>query len=180
MPRYVALLRGINVTGHNKITMAELKQLFGTLGHTDVATYLQSGNVIFTTRSQKRAVIGPNIEGQIKKDLGLDVRVLIRTPAELEKMIAGNPFARAKDAPKSLYVTFLAAPADKARASALDGFAAPPDEFRVDGLHVYLRCPKGYGRSKLNNTFWERKLALDATTRNWNTVQACLELASGS
>ena len=180
MPRYVALLRGINVTGRNKIAMADLKQLCGALGHTDVVTYVQSGNLIFTSRAQKQAAIGQKIGGQIKKDLGLDVRVLIRTPAELRKIIDHNPFAHAKDAPKSTYVTFLAAAADKERVRALGGFEAPPDEYRIDGLHVYLRCPEGYGRSKLNNTFWERKLAVDATTRNWNTINACLALADGA
>ena len=180
MPRYVALLRGINVTGRNKVAMADLKELCGTLGHTGVVTYVQSGNIVFSSRSQKPAVIAEGIEAQISKDLGLDVRVVIRTPADLRKVIQRNPFAGAKDAPKSLYVTFLAAAPDKARVGALDSFEAPPDEFAVDGLHVYLHCPAGYGRSKLNNTFWERKLAVDATTRNWNTINACLELASGA
>jgi uncharacterized protein (DUF1697 family) len=180
MPRYVALLRGINVTGHNKIAMADLKQLCTGLGHTDVATYLQSGNLVFSTRTQKAAAIGERVETEIKKELGLTVRVLLRTPAELEKVISRNPFATARTDPKSLYVTFLATAPEKDRVRALNGFEAPPDEFRIDSHEVFLRCPNGYGRSKLNNTFWERKLAVDATTRNWNTVQACLELAKSS
>jgi uncharacterized protein (DUF1697 family) len=177
--RYIAFLRGVNVTGHNKMAMADLKRLCGDLGHTEIVTYVQSGNAIFTSRTQKPATIAANMERQIKEDLGLDVRVLIRTPAEVEKVIARNPFATPRTDPKSLYITFLAEPPTKERVRAVSDFEAPPDKFHVDGREVFLCCPNGYGRSKLNNTFWERKLAIDATTRNWKSVQACLELASG-
>jgi len=176
--RYVALLRGINVSGRNKIAMADLKRLCTAAGHTDVVTYVQSGNVVFTSRAGQAKEIAESLSTRIKKDLGFDVTVLVRTPAELQKVIARNPFADKRHDPKRLHVTFLATATDKASVRALDGFEAPPDEFHIDGREVYLHTPDGYGRSKLNNTFWERKLKVDATTRNWNTVQACLELAT--
>ena len=173
---YVALLRGINLGARNKIAMADLRELFAGLGAEDVATYVQSGNVVFKAAVPARELAGA-IETKIKRDLGLDVVVLLRTPAQLAALVERNPFGESPA--KELHVTFLADRPPAARVAQLAPERSQPDEFRVVGREVYLRCPNGYGRSKLTNAYFEKQLALAATTRNWNTVTKLAELASG-
>ena len=174
MKRYVALLRGINLGARNKIAMADLRDLFQALEAEDVTTYLQSGNVAFASRSG-RAELSRQIERRIAQDLGLDIKVLLRTDGELAKLVAANPFATQTD-PVKLHVTFLADAPAAARVRALDGQRFEPDEFRIAGPHVYLHTPQGYGRTKLNNTYFEKHLGVAATTRNWRTVTNLAEL----
>lgn len=173
---YVALLRGINLGARNKISMAGLRELFAGLGAEDVTTYVQSGNVVFKAAIPARELAGA-IETEIKRDLSLDVAVLLRTRTELAAIVERNPFGGSEA--KELHVTFLADRPQAARAAQLDPQRSHPDEFRVVGREVYLRCPNGYGRSKLTNAYFEKQLALVATTRNWNTVTKLAELASG-
>jgi uncharacterized protein (DUF1697 family) len=175
--RYVALLRGINLGGHNKVSMPDLRALFAALGAEDVATYVQSGNVIF------KSADGPGeltdaIEKRIRRDLGLDVTILLRTRPQLAKVLARNQFADEGKEQAKLHVTFLAEKPDYARVRALDPERAEPDEFRVVGQEIYLHCPNGYGRSKLTNAYFEKRLGVAATTRNWKTVRKLAELAS--
>jgi uncharacterized protein (DUF1697 family) len=169
---YVALLRGINLGARNKISMPDLRELFEELGAEDVTTYLQSGNVVFGGSLEPSA-----IEGRIERVLGLEIAVLIRTAAELERLVARNPFTgKAADA-RQLHVTFLAESPGAARVKQLDPERSPPDEYRVAGRDVYLYMPNGYGRSKLSNAYFEKKLGVAATSRNWNTVTNLAELA---
>ncbi|MCU1467400.1 MAG: hypothetical protein JWM72_3328, partial [Actinomycetia bacterium] len=152
MPRYVALLRSVNVGGR-KVPMADLRAVFEELGYTDVRTYIQSGNVVFDAKSGNPARIRSLIESELKSEFGMEITVLLRTPAELGKIVKRNPFD------ENAYVTFLdKAPARKL-VEAIDPAAFAPDEFVVDGLEVFVRCPNGYGRTKINNAFFERKLA---------------------
>ena len=174
MKPYVALLRGINLRQHNKISMAELRELFLALGCEDVATYVQSGNVVFKSSATGTTALMQSIEERITRDLGLDVRVLVRTKRELAKIVAGNPFAD-RD-PAKLHVTFLADAPDRARVQELGTKDAGADELRVAGREVYLHCPNGYGRSKLSNAWFETQLGVAATTRNWRTVTKLAEL----
>jgi len=160
VPTCIALLRGINVSGHNSMKMADLRGLVEALGHRDVETYLQSGNVVFTARSGAASAMGRAIEKRIAKELGLDVNVLVRTKGELAKIASVNPLA-------------------KRGVDAIDPKRFVPDTFAFARREVYLCCPKGYGRTKLNNAFFERALATDATTRNWKTVNALLAMAGG-
>jgi uncharacterized protein (DUF1697 family) len=176
---YVAMLRGINVGGRNKIKMPDLQALFVGLGHADVITYVQSGNVVFTSPAKSAAALASAIEKQIARDLAIDVVAVLRTKAELAKVIAGNPFVRTRADLAKLHVTFLKQLPGAALVRALDGHRAEPDEFRVLGREIYLHCPAGYGKTKLNNTFWERRLKIAATTRNWNTVTKLFELTGG-
>jgi uncharacterized protein (DUF1697 family) len=176
---YVAMLRGINVAGKNMIKMSDLHALFVGLGHADVATYIQSGNVVFTSRTKSAPALVSAIEQRIARDFEVDVAVVLRTKAELAKVIAGNPFVRARADLAELHVTFLAKKPEAALVRALDGQSAGPDEFRVLGREIYLRCPSGYGTTKLNNTFWERRLKTAATTRSWKTVTKLFDLAGG-
>jgi uncharacterized protein (DUF1697 family) len=172
----VALLRGINLGSTNKIKMADLARLFADLGHTDVQTYLQSGNVVFSATGTNTKNLPPPIEKAIQRELGLTVTVLLRTGPELAKAVAANPYLSRQDDPTKLHVTFLAEAPDPGRAGSVripDGESA---EFTLAGRDVYLHCPDGYGRTKLNNAFFERKLGVTATTRNWRTVIALHDL----
>jgi uncharacterized protein (DUF1697 family) len=174
---YVALLRGINLGGRNKVSMADLRALFASLGAEEVATYVQSGNVIFKSADASAKLIEAT-ERRIRRDLGLSVTVLLRTRPQLAKVLAGNPFANDEREATKLHVTFLAAKPDRTRVRELDPERAEPDEFRVAGQEIYLRCPNGYGRSKLTNAYFEKQLGVAATTRNWKTVRKLVELAS--
>jgi uncharacterized protein (DUF1697 family) len=171
---HVALLRGINLGARNKIKMPDLRELFEELGAGDVSTYLQSGNVVFAGSLEASA-----IEARIKRDLGLEIVVLIRTGADLARLVARNPFAERASDLKQLHVTFLAESPGAARVKELDPERSPPDEFHVTGRDVYLYTPNGYGRSKLSNAYFEKKLGVAATSRNWNTVTNLAELARG-
>jgi uncharacterized protein (DUF1697 family) len=173
LPTYVALLRGINVTGRNKIAMSDLRTCFEELGHADVRTYIQSGNVVFTAKAGAPARLGPAIEKGITAGFGHDVAVILRTRAELAAVLKRNPFGA------DAYVTFLDAAPARALVAAIDPAAYAPDEFAVRGREVFVRCPNGYGRTKINNTFFERKLATRATTRNWKTVTTLYEWTAG-
>jgi uncharacterized protein (DUF1697 family) len=171
VPTYVALLRGVNVGGH-KVPMTALRALFDELGHTDVRTYIQSGNVVFGAKTGTPARIRSTIQKDLLGEFGFDITVLLRTPAELAKVIKRNPFS------KDPYVTFLDdAPARKL-VQAIDPAPFAPDEFAVDGHEVFVRCPNGYGRTNINNTFFESKLATTATTRNIKTVATLHEWAT--
>jgi uncharacterized protein (DUF1697 family) len=171
MPTYVALLRSVNVGGR-KVSMEELRDVFADLGHTNVRTYIQSGNVVFTAKGRKENVVRSAIEAAIERGLGLDVTVLLRAPAELAQVLEANPYADAA------YVTFLDGLPDSERVAELDPTAYLPDLFKVVGREVYVHAPNGYGRTKINNAFFERKLATRATTRNLRTVATLYEWAS--
>ena len=158
--------------------MADLRALFLALGAEDVATYLQSGNVVFKSRSRTPAELTQAIEERIGRDLGLSVTVLLRTDAELVRVLVGNPFAEHGKEVTTLHITFLAERPDPARVRELEAKGFEPDEFRVVGREVYLHCPNGYGRSKLSNAYLEKALGVAATTRNWKTVTNAAELAS--
>ncbi len=166
------MLRGINVGG-KKILMTDLRDLFTGLGYENVATYIQSGNVVFSAATPE-AETRARLEGAIAGTLGLDVAVLVRTVEEMRAIAGSNPFLAAGDDPASLHVTFLA---ESPHVSSVDAPPGGHDEFRIAGREVYLACPDGYGRTKLNNSFWERRLKMPATTRNWRTVMTLLEMA---
>jgi uncharacterized protein (DUF1697 family) len=177
MPTNVAMLRGVNVGARNRINMKDLEALFARLGHTSVITYIQSGNVVFNSRSKSSATVARAIEEQIARDLGLEVAVLLRTKAELARVERVNPFLRTVADTAHLHVTFLAEDPDATLVQTVEAFDGGPDELRVRGREVFLHCPTGYGNTKLNNGFLERKLHAIATTRNWKTVTKLVELA---
>jgi uncharacterized protein (DUF1697 family) len=178
MPRYAALLRGINVGSTKRIAMADLRGVFAAIGVENVQTYVQSGNVAFDSPSRSSAELARSIRDRIRADLGHDVPILIRTHAQLAKVAATRPFAGAPD--EQLYVTFLAERPDAARVGAFSAAGLEPDEFEVRGTEVYLHFPNGLGRSKIGNETFERNLGVAATTRNWRTVVAMRDLTAGS
>lgn len=201
MSRFVALLRAVNVGGV-QLPMAELRRVMSDLGFRRVDTYVQSGNVLFAAdggetpeRAQAHAQA---IELRIERDLGPRVGALVLTADELARVVAGNPFAAEADAEeKELHVTFLfpvendfgetdEAAAGEAFAAAFAALELPAAEGEraafggapVPRPVVYLCLPNGYGRTKLNNAFFERRLGTAATTRNWRTVTALAAMAA--
>jgi uncharacterized protein (DUF1697 family) len=175
---YVALLRGVNLGARNKVSMADLRALFADLGHEDVATYVQSGNIIFKSQITDAAKLAAEIEKRIDRDLGLTITVLLRTKEQLAKVASGNPFAGSESEPTKLHVTFLADAPRRAHVSELKASKFAPDEFRLVGKEIYLHTPQGYGRTKLSGAYFEKQLGVAATTRNWRTVTKLAELAS--
>ena len=169
---YAALLRGINVGGHRKIKMTDVAAFFSAQGFESVRTYLQSGNVTFAAKKRSPASLAAELEAAFNKRFAVDVSVIVRTCSDLRAVVDGNPFLGQSSDPKHLHVTFLSGkPADNPDLTP-DG----EDAATLAGAHVYLHCPGGYGKTKLNNTYLERKLRVRATTRNWNTVSALAEM----
>lgn len=175
MKTYVALIRGINLGSQKRVAMVDLRALFEDVGAKDVATYVQSGNVVFKSADGAKK-LSRAIERRIRRDLGLDVTVVVLTRPQLTKVLGSNPFAKAKKEPAKLHVTFLAGKPTRAKVGKLDPERGQPDEFRLVGQQIYLHCPKGYGRSKLKNAYFEKELGVAATTRNWKTVTKLGEL----
>ncbi len=177
---YVALLRGINVGGKNAaVPMSELRSLLDSLGHVDVVTYIQSGNAVFGS-PRPATEVAAELEERIEQAFGIGVAVLLRTPAELARVVANNPFLTPDADVSKLYVAFLADEPAAAAVSGLDPERSPPDELAVRGREVYLRLPNGAGRTKLTIDYFERRLGTRATARNWRTVTKLLELAASA
>lgn len=179
MEVHVALLRGINLAGRNRLPMKDLAVMFSNAGCESVATYIQSGNVVFRASPTLARRIPDLIEKAISKSFGYRVPVVTRTGGEMRKIVRANPFLRSGADETTLHVAFLAARPAAARIEVLDPDRSPPDAFAVRGREVYLHCPNGYGRSKLTNGYFDSKLATTSTVRNWRTVLELLELASG-
>lgn len=170
----IALLRGINITGHRKLPMADLRDLCGGLGLADPETYIQSGNVLFESDLDTSS-IEEAIRGAVADRFGYDISVLVRRPSLFEKIVNENPFA-GRD-PSFQHVTLLASAPDGDLAAAVEQGAYGEDELVVRSDVAYVYCPNGYGRTKLNNNFLEARLRTVATTRNWRTVNKLLEMA---
>jgi uncharacterized protein (DUF1697 family) len=177
VPRYVALLRSVNVAGHGRIAMDELRASFDALGYADVTTYIQTGNVLFSTGSRSESALAAAIEQRLAEDFGNAPAVLIRSVADLRRVGVSSPYAQAGAVKARHHVTFLATVPSKA---ALDALRLPPsghDELVVDGKEVYVHTPDGYANTKYTGTFLERRLGVVSTARNWNTVSKLCELA---
>ncbi|MFE7315073.1 DUF1697 domain-containing protein [Streptomyces sp. NPDC057555] len=178
MSRQIALLRGINVGGHNAFPKALQLELARSLGFAEVSVLLQTGNLVFADPGIPPERTARRIEEGILAELGLTVPVVVRTRDELAAVVAQNPFPLAVPEPKSLHVTFLSGePADTSRLDALDQAAFAPDRFQLVGRELYLWCPQGAGRSKLAGAVGRAPLGVTATARNWNTVTKLLALA---
>ena len=176
MPSYIALLRGVNVGG-NTLRMERLRALCEELGLKDVRTYVQSGNVVFSagrSAAHWARAIAQVLEGEAR----LPVSVIVRSSADMARIIASNPFLNEKGIDtKRLHVTFLEKTPAKSAIKALDTLPSGTDRFVHVGEEVYVYCPNGYGNTKLSNTAFEKALAVRATTRNWNTVNKLCEMA---
>ena len=175
MGRQVALLRGINIGGHKRVAMANLRHLLTELGFDDVRTYVQSGNAVFTGDTNDARKLAHAIEAELASSLGFDVPVIVRSRAALTKVVRDNPFPAAAADPTKLHVTFLADPLPPAALRDLDPGLYEPEELAVGTQEIYLSLPKGLGVSKLAVAV-EKRLEVPGTKRNWRTVTALLDL----
>ncbi|WP_406174670.1 DUF1697 domain-containing protein [Streptomyces sp. NBC_00996] len=169
---YAALLRGINVGGAKKVPMAELRTLIEGLGLTDVRTYLQSGNAVFSSDHGDEESLAAELARAIEKHFGFTVGVLVRDHAYLKAVREACPFPAAELEAKQLHATYFSGPVDDERFASVDQSAFLPEEFRLGDRVLYLYAPDGLGRSKLAATLSKPRLlkGITATSRNWNTV----------
>lgn len=174
----ISLLRGVNLGGHHKIKMDALKTLYQSLKLRDPETYVQSGNVVFKTGERDLAALAKRIEGGIERKFGFHADVILRTAAELNDVIARNPFAKRRDIdPARFLVTFLAAePSPEARA-AVQKLTTAQEELRIVGREVYTYYATGLARPKLPWMKVAEMLKTTGTGRNWNTVTKLVEIA---
>jgi uncharacterized protein (DUF1697 family) len=173
----VALLRGINVGGKNMLPMKDLAAIFVAAGCDNVATYIQSGNVVCSVPQERIAKLAGLVQAAILDRFRIDVPIVIRSATEMAALSASNPFVRGAD-PEELYVAFLKETPSSKATLALDPKRSPPDELAVIGKEVYLRLPNGAGRTKLTNAYLDKVLATVSTVRNWRTTLKLAELAA--
>jgi uncharacterized protein (DUF1697 family) len=179
MPRYVALLRSVNVAGHGRLAMDELRHSFATLGYSDISTYIQTGNVLFGAPSKSQKKLVADIETQLEHDFGTSPAVLVRSIDELATVATTSPYPTKGADPARHHVTFLAERPSRQRLAAFDPPASGRDELTIIEREVYVHTPDGYHATKLTGTYLERHLGVMSTTRNWNTVTKLLALAQG-
>jgi uncharacterized protein (DUF1697 family) len=176
MQTYISMLRGINVSGQKKIRMADLKNLYESLGLDKVQTYVQSGNVVFDSLEKDTTKLREAIATQITTTYGFSVPVLIRAADDFRRIIESHPFAR-EEAVRVL-VTFLYERPDRSKWGDLKIHKDKVEQFALGEQEIFLFCPGGYGKTKLSNNFFEKKLGVVATTRNWKTVNALYRMAN--
>lgn len=176
MSTKIALLRGINVGGKRKILMADLKQLCEGLGFTHVQTYIQSGNIIFKS-DEINTLLSTELEQAIVESFGFDVPVIIRDAEELSYATLNNPFLDGDTDLSKLHLTFLKEEPNLENKQATEAFKFEPDQFSIIGKDVFIYCDGKYHQSKLSNSFFEKMLKQQTTTRNWKTVLKLTELA---
>lgn len=178
MTRYAALLRGINVGGHRKVPMADLRALLTDLGHGDVRTHLQSGNAVFTSASADEDALAAELGQAIEKHFGFAVDCLVRNGAYLQAVVDDCPFPASSLEPKQLHVTYYSERVEPERFDSVDRPAYAPEDFALGDRVLYLYAPDGLGRSRLAEVLARPALVkgLVATTRNWNTATKLAEL----
>jgi len=175
MTKYIAFLRAINVGGRT-VKMEELRAHFAMPGFKNISTYIQSGNVIFEHSQTDKDVLIKKIEAKLLKELGYEVRTILKTIPEVQDIVSASPFA---DVPEGMgqHVSFLSSVPEPAAVAALMAFQNEHEHFRVLGTEAYIMVKKGgYGETKFSNTFLEKKLKVAATTRNWATVNKIASL----
>ena len=178
MTTWVVLLRGVNVGGANRLAMSDLRDLVGGLGHSEVVTYIQSGNVVLKSPRDDRAAVAAEICEGIRSTFGLTVSAILRTLDELRAAVAANPFrAEAEVDATRVHITFLSAVPEADRAAQLEPDRFGRERFALVGSDLYLHYPNGAGRSKMNLDYFEKRLAVRGTARNLNTVAKLIELA---
>jgi uncharacterized protein (DUF1697 family) len=176
--RYIALLRGVNVGSSRRVSMQDLRAVLAGLGYTDVATLLQSGNAVFTSPRRQADKVCAELDRGISEQLGMKVRCVVRTAAELAAVVADNPFPEHAGDGAKLMVSFVSGPVEASIVDGDDAARFAPDEFRLGGREIYLWLPNGASGSRIPVDFWDKKTGLLSTTRNWNTVTKLLTMAS--
>lgn len=177
MQTVIALLRAINMAGHNSVKTKDLSDMFSESGYPEAKIFIQSGNVIFRSNENKKK-LNLKIEEAIKEKFSFNVDVILRSIPEIKDLILRNPYLEEeKFNPSRMGVVFLKEMPSKESLSKLDDINFPPDKFSIDGQEIFLFCPDGFGRSKLSTNFFERKLGIPGTARNWKTINSILDLA---
>jgi uncharacterized protein (DUF1697 family) len=181
MTTYIALLRGINVGGQKKMLMKELRSVLAKFDFKDVRTYIQSGNIIFDSPESNTDILEYKIKSAIFQGFGIQVPVLVKSGKELEEIYDRNPFTDQNDIKdNNIYFVILKEKASPTHIQGLEKESYVNERFVVTENCVYLACGKGYGNAKLNNNLLERKLKVEATTRNYRTLQKLIEMAKNS
>jgi len=175
--RHLALLRGINVSGHNMIKMDALKKALESIGFTNVVTYIQSGNVFVTTDEESPARVGMLIQHEIFKTFGHDVPVMVIGKQDLQACLDRNLFLNHSEIDlKKLYVSFISSELPDNMITQLNLNFIKPDEIQLDGRRIYLKYDSSPANTKLDNKWIEKSMNVISTTRNWNTVNKLLEM----
>ncbi len=178
MQTYIALLRGINVSGQKKIKMAELKESLETLSFSAVVTYIQSGNIVFKSVENSAESLENKIHKKILIDFGFEVPVLVKTHQELLDTIHNNPFQKDTSKDSTLfYIVFLKEKPKAENIAKLETYDYSPEEYIIDNKIIYFYAANGAGNAKMNNNFFENKLKVKATSRNWRTTHKMVELS---
>jgi uncharacterized protein (DUF1697 family) len=172
MTRCIVLLRGINVGSGRKVPMTDLKKLCESLGLQNVQTYIQSGNVVFELgRPETIPMLEMRLQQAFSETFGFDIPVIVRTDEEWAESITQNPFLKEENLDiERLHLTFLKELPKPELLEKIKGYQYLPDRYEIIGRDVFIFCAAGYGTSKLVNSFFESKLKVPATTRNWKTV----------
>lgn len=179
MNTYIALLRGVNVSGQKMINMKDFKALLLKSGFENAMTYIQSGNVVFKSNETSTQKLATKINELINNHYGFEVPIIVFSTEDLSKIIEKNPYAKNKKDTTKLHVTLLDNLPEKSLLASTRDEKFQSDEFAIDGTNIYLYCPDGYGMTKYSTTFFEKKLGVTATTRNWKTMEALADLAHG-
>jgi uncharacterized protein (DUF1697 family) len=179
MQKLISFLRGVNMTGHNSIKMTDLSDLYKSLGYRDAETYIQSGNVIFSPAGKATAAdIAGKIEKGILERFNYNVPVMIRTLPEMEELVSSNPFLKEERfEPAKMAVIFLHEMPSDANIQKVINVYYPPDKFKIIGKEIFIFCPNGFGRTKLYTNFFEKKMNVIGTARNWKTITTITDLA---
>lgn len=178
MKTYIALLRGINVSGQKKIKMAELRTMMAKLPYEDVETYIQSGNIVFKTNESNIRQMQQSITKEIAKTFKFEVPVLVKTIQDFEQIMNENPYTNTADIEaKRIYFSLLEKAPAQADIPNLNQDNYPNELFLITPGCVYLNCINGAGKAKLNNNIIENKLKVTATTRNYRTIMKLYDMA---
>jgi uncharacterized protein (DUF1697 family) len=177
MKTHLALLRGINVSGHKMINMIALKKALESIGFTDVVTYIQSGNVFVTTAEESPTKVGFLIKQEIFKSFGHDVPVIVVGKDDLQACLERNLFLNETEIDlKKLYVSFISSELPENMITQLNLNFIKPDEIQLDGKRIYLKYDISPAKTRLDNKWIEKSMNVVSTTRNWNTVNKLLEM----
>jgi uncharacterized protein (DUF1697 family) len=178
MQKWILLLQGINVGGQKRMPMPEFQSLLMDLGFENARTYIQSGNAVFSCPETSLEVLENLIGEGIQERFGYSIPVFLRTSEDLARVARENPFLKVhKEDPTFLHATFLSGLLTPEKISSIVHPTGIPDKLQTGIEEVFLFCPNGYGRTRLNNGFFERKLKMQVTTRNWNSVVTLLKMA---
>jgi len=177
MTTHLALLRGINVSGHNMMKMEALKTMLENIGFTNVRTYLQSGNVFVDSEEESASKVGFMIKQEIFKVFGHEVPTIVITKEDLELCFKNSPYLKEKDIDtKKLYVAFVSTELKKENINDLKISQFKPDEASIDGSRIFIKYAVGAGKTRLEGKYIEKKLNVIVTMRNWNTVTNLLKM----